>query len=141
MLELWEAASLGRNRIMGEPVVINEKDLLERPPGGVNPKKPGGGLASWLGDIKANAKQIKEIIDTAKSMGLNFKLPGKLGDLLQGSGETAQGQQEGSSPILQAQIFLRLLITKYGDITVNELIEKLRAEVGDKKLSNITGGK
>lgn len=122
---------------MGEPIEIKEKDLIERPLGGV--KLPGTKPSNILGEIKAGVKQAKEIIDMAKEMGLHLKLPGGL--LTQG-GEEPQADAPGvANPLGNAKIFLHLLIAKYGDITVNQLIEKLRAEIGDKKLSSITGGK
>jgi hypothetical protein len=40
----------------------------------------------------------------------------------------------------QVRNFLKLLQVRYGDITVSELLEKLKAEFGDWKISNFTKG-
>jgi len=130
---------------MVDPIEITEKDLLDRPPGGV---KTGVALTKTSGnilsEIKAGAKQIKEIIDIGKSLGLNLKLPPGLtgmlgGGKVEGSGEPTSDAPGGTPGAAQFQAFRQLLILKYGDITVNDLIEKLRAEMGTKKLSDLGG--
>lgn len=139
MLELRSSYELGRGEIMVDPVEITEKDLLDRPLGG----KPGVALTkapgNILAEIKAGAKQVKEIIDIAKSLGLNLKLPPGLTGMLGQKGEGSAEPTSDAPGVAQFQAFRQLLIIKYGDITVNDLIDKLRAEMGNRKLSDLGG--
>jgi len=125
---------------MSDNIEITEKDLIDRPggmsaggggePGSFNPLDMLKGLKSTIG-------QVKELIDMLKSMGV--ELPG-----FPGSGSKKE-KPEPQTEIIKAQpnpvqmfaLFLKMLEMKYGDISVNTLLEKLRSEHGDKKLSEL----
>lgn len=127
-----------------DPIEITEKDLIERPADlgeSVSIGKEGTNPMAWLKQIQGGLDQLKAIMDTARSLGLNVNLPG-----LKVQGQEGQGGQgAGVNPVSpvpnqQFALFMEMLKVKYGDVTVNELIEQLRAEFGNKKLSQLGKG-
>lgn len=115
------------------PIEINQKDLVERPATwkpGSPPAKPGGGILGGLKQAKEALNQFKELRDMLKEMGINIPVQGEA------KNEPAPGASQlamkGATGIAQFQMFIQLLIANYGDVTVSELLEKLRAEHGGK---------
>lgn len=125
------------------PIEIKPGDIIKRPLD-VAIKAIGGKEESGfsLKNIKGYIQQIKEIKDMAESLGLDLsslglKMPGQKkggGDAPAPAGPPAIGGAQ------QLRNFLKLLQVRYGDITVNELLEKLKTEFGDWKISNFTKG-
>ena len=126
---------------MSDPIEIRPGDIIPRPTSIVPLAKSaageGGGFS--LKNIKSMLEQVKEFKDLAESLGLD----------LSGLGLKLGGKKKDGSPMpdtpapaggQQVRNFLKLLQVRYGDITVNELLEKLRAEFGDWKISNFTKG-
>lgn len=124
---------------MAEPIEITEKDLISRPVTGSEPAKDGGmNPLTMLKTFKQSMGELKEIIETARGMGLNINLPG-----LGGLGAERHEQKDDAralpppNPAQQFNAFLALVQMQFGDITMNELIDKLKAEFGDKKISQL----
>ena len=128
-----------------EPIEIKPEDIIRRPANlgktALIPKI--GESQSTLGTIKAQMKQVKEILDIAKQIGFpvdklkNF-LPGMEVQELEPEPKvlpTKQPQQQ--SPI---KLIHRFLTASYGDITMSELAERLKKDYGNKKLSDIKFG-
>jgi len=109
-----------------KPIEIKEADLIERP-AQLTTKTPTS-PASFLSEVQKGMKQVNEILELAKNMGLNLKLPG-LGGGTDLNPETRQVNQAG--------LFLQLLQAKYGDLTINELLERLKVDFGNVKLSEL----
>jgi hypothetical protein len=129
-----------------EPIELTEKDLIDRPAvtgpetAGLGPDK-GANPLQFMGQIQDALKQVKAIMDTARSLGLNVNIPG-LGGLNKQKGENEPGVGVSTAPPgpqAQFDMFLQLLVMKYGDITVDELVEKLKAEFGARKISKLRG--
>lgn len=128
---------------MPESIVITEKDLIDRPAGiagiGEAAKKAGSSPLSYLKDIQSFLKQAKEIMDMAKGMGLNIpgmNLPG-MKTTESGEVKTTLTANPQPTPGQQMGFIMQLLAMRYGDITVDELLVKLREEFGAKKLSQL----
>lgn len=127
------------------PIELTKADLLERPAGSepesVGLERKGTNPMQFLGQIQDALKQVKAIMDMARSLGLNVNIPG-LGGLNKekGEGKNSGGLSAPPDPEAQFDMFLQLLVMKYGDITVNELVEKLKAEFGERKISKLRKG-
>jgi hypothetical protein len=126
------------------PIEIKPSDIIKRPldvaiKAATGAKQEGG---FSLKNIKGYIDQIKEIKELAEGFGLDLssfglKMPGQKkggGDALVPTGPPAIGGGQ------QVRNFLKLLQARYGDITVTELLEKLKTEFGDWKISNFTKG-
>jgi hypothetical protein len=105
-------------------------------PVGTGPTPAEGGFS--VADLRRQLQEFKELIALAQEMGLGEQLAA-LGIRLPG-GRSAQGSQVVAPPA-QNQVlnFIRLLKQLYGDITVNEALERLKADLGNKRLSELTG--
>ena len=125
---------------------INEKDLIERPPDwnpGTAPPKSGG----FMGGIKDAINQFKEIQsilnDPAVKEILGSLRKGGPGNELRES--TAGAQAAGAQMVMagtapQFKLFMQVLMAQYGDITIAELLDRLRADFGTRKLSSFGKG-
>ena len=127
------------------PIEISEKDIIRRPPGltgqsGPSPVQGTMTPGKFLDQLKSAMKQMREISDLAKELGLDLGNIKGLGNLknLGGKFKALQsGQENQANPISQVLLFKQFLMARYGDVTVNELIEKLKEDLGDKKLSQV----
>ena len=128
---------------MPEPIEIRPEDILRRP---LNLVTQAAGKAAGEGgfsikNIKGYIQQFKEIKELAESLGLDLS---SFGLKIPGQKKDSSGMPEDRAPALtgaaQFRNFLKLLEAKYGDITVTELLEKLKAEFGDWKISSFTKG-
>jgi len=125
-----------------EPIEITPKDIIRRPaviPGGAALNQRSFNPAKVMADIKSAMKQMQDIINMAKEFGVdlkNIKGLGSLGKLQDMAGKVKElpGPQ---NQISQVTMFKQFLMMRYGDITVNEVIERLKADLGDKKLSEL----
>lgn len=119
-----------------EAIEITEKDLIERPATLTPGETPGTGQTpqSVIKAVKDGVKQFKEIADMAKEWGID--IPGLLKGKLGQAGPTPEPPNQQSQFLLVRQ----LLIAKYGDITINKILERLKADLGDKKLSDLGKG-
>jgi hypothetical protein len=126
---------------MPEPIEITPADIIRRP---LNVATQGATKAAGEGgfslkNIKGYIQQFKEIKDLAEDLGIDLSSFG-----LKLPGQKKEAVADARDPALtggqQIRNFLKLLQARYGDITVNELLEKLRAEFGDWKISNFTKG-
>lgn len=94
----------------------------------------------FLKQVETGLKELKAVMDTARSLGLKVNIPG-----LNIQGKEPEPDSQGVSappqnPGQQVALFIYLLQKKYGDVTVNELLEKLKAEHGNKRLSQLNRG-
>ena len=121
------------------PFEITEKDLIDRPAslGTGAGVKPGAGTTpqSIMKSVQEGMKQFKEIKEMAESLGLKFNLPGVKGE------KESPAESSGPTMAQQVQAFLQLLQYRYGDITVNEALKRLKDDLGDKRLSEMRGVK
>lgn len=121
---------------MSEPIEIRPADIIKRPLEVATKTAPGGfNIAS----IKGYAKDIKELIELAKEMGLDAKLPG-LGNILS-LGKKPEAAPPPPPAGRQILAFIKILQVKYGDVTIVEALDRLRADYGGWRLSDIIGGK
>jgi hypothetical protein len=138
---------------MPEPIEITAKDIIRRPAdlitGAAAPKK-----GNIISQFKNGLEQVKEIKKLLDDLGIN------MGDLLGGGTQPGTGMNipprisNGQAPpadarapapappppamsgLQQAKNFCRLLQLKYGDIPINEMLEKMKVEFGDRKISD-----
>ncbi len=125
---------------MPEPIEIRPSDIIKRPD--FLTAKAGAEAGGFsVKNIKGYIQPIKEIKDLMDDLGIDL---GGLGLNLGGGKKAATPPGPDRPPAMtgaqQFRNFLKLLEMKYGDITVNELLDKLRAEFGDWKISNFTKG-
>ena len=139
-----------------QPLTIRPEDIIKRPPvlpGAAAPltEKKGG----FLNQIVDGLKQAKELKKSLEDMGINVDsflgLPGKqaaaapVKELPPGSGERAPIRTPPPpppvSPLDQIKGLVVVLQLRYGDCTVCELIDHLREDYGQKKLSEFTKAK
>jgi hypothetical protein len=123
---------------MPEPIEIRPGDIIKRPltlPTGS--PAPGGGFN--MKSIKGYLEQIKEMKKTLEDMGIDL---GDLGLKLGGSKKQAAPMPEVPATTTATQIknFLKFLQAMYGDITVNELLIRLKTDYGEWKISSFTKG-
>jgi len=129
------------------PIEIRPEDIIKRPenlpvktgsPGTTTP--PG---KNPLANMKEYMKEAKEMVQMAQEMGLGDML-GNLGLNLPGKDQAPQGNKDqGQKPanqVNQYQLFVRLLIQQYGNITVDELLVKLKEDYGNKNLDQFIKG-
>jgi len=123
-----------------KPIEINEGDLIERPldwkPGTPPPKRSDNWLQR-IREIREFLEMIPELRKIAQDLGLN--LPGQTRskpELEIEVGPPDRLQISGSAS--QVQLIIRVLMAQYGDITINELLEKLRLDMGERKLSSFS---
>jgi len=117
-------------------VEIRAEDLVRRPVEGAVKAAAG---KTWnpvelIKQFKEGLKLVQELAAQAQSMGININLPGlrNLENKVVNKISAAQEPQ-----VDQYRAFVNLLIVRYGDITLNEVFEKLRQDMGNKKLSQI----
>lgn len=125
---------------MPEPIEIRPGDIIKRPltlPGATGTPAQGGGFN--LKSIKGYIDQIKELKEAAESMGLDL---GNLGLKFPGQKKPTAPMPDVPATTTATQIknFLKFLQAIYGDITVSELLVKLKADYGEWKISNFTKG-
>lgn len=119
------------------PIEIKPEDLIRRP-GNLPITTSGASKAANLKD------QMKQWLDIAKQVDefTGGKLKTKVGNLLGG-----QDKQEVRNEIQATQgnpaqgllMILRSLQMAYGDLTVNELLDRLKKDYGEYRISQITG--
>lgn len=119
---------------MDNPIEITEKDLIERSltaPGAIQGVKPNTGSVSWIQKLRDAKNMINEIKGMASEMGIDLSKLNMPGAPTGMSGATnSQGLSQ----------FLNLMMLQYGDITVADLLERLKTQYGTKKLSQFLGG-
>jgi hypothetical protein len=128
-----------------EPLTIRPGDIIPRPANvestGAAEKSTGSG---FMEKLKNGLKQAQEIQKQLKDLGIDV-------DGLFGKGQAAglPGAPVGGDarpPTHQDNIkdqlkgLIVLLQVRYGDIPLNELLVKLKADYGNKKLSDFTRG-
>jgi hypothetical protein len=131
------------------PIEITAKDIVRRP-GGLIPEVKGEGTGFSLKNIKGYIQQAKEIKEALESMGidlksLGIKLPGQKKESGgEGGGDAGAGGQAltkmTATPAQQILNVLKLLQGIYGDVTLNELLTRLKTEFGDRKISEFIKG-
>jgi len=122
---------------MSEPLEIKPEDIIRRPTGLDTAKVTTGGKGNNpLEEIKGYVEQGKELLKLAEDLGLPVD---KWKSLIPGlAGKNPSPQPDNLAPQAnQVLLVQKMLIMAYGDITVNELIEKLKEDYGGKKLSSI----
>jgi hypothetical protein len=130
-------------------VTIQPGDLQERPAGNTGlpaPGKKGGGILDTL-------KQINDFMKELKELGIDPKQ--LIGGLMPGMRQAAPPEKpvaydrpqitDGSNqPQIsggqRVMLFIKGLQAIYGDVTAKELIQKLLADYGDKKISDFLNG-
>ncbi len=130
---------------MTDPIEIRAEDIIKRPAdlalkagsNAASAKEPG-----ILEQVKGYMNQYKEWKKMADELGLGDQLNGILGNLglnLPGGQRkkeaTSGGGERSANTARQVQSFIKLLKLHYGDITVNQALEKLRADFGNVPLS------
>jgi len=129
---------------MAEPIEITPRDIIKRPleNAALTGAKEAVKKPNFIQQMKDGLNQVKEIKSLLDDLGLD------VGDILGGgfgkkppSGQPpadarALPEPSGLSGLQQAKNFCRLLQLKYGDIPINEMLEKLKAEFGEKKISD-----
>ncbi len=128
---------------MSEAIEIRPGDIIRRPPT-LPPSvtsSPGQGESSGfnLKTIKGYIEQIKELKEAAESMGLDM---GNLGLKFPGQKKQAMPMPDAPTATTATQIknFLKFLQAVYGDITIDELLVKLKNDFGSKKISEFMKG-
>jgi len=130
---------------MPEPIEIKATDIIKRPLGGpgLPPGAESGGGFS-IKTIKGYIDQIKEIKKIADDLGIDLggMIPNIGGKLNLGGkkGAEALALPQARSGVQQVQSFLKMLQLKYGDITMNELLDNLKRDYGKLKISTFLGG-
>lgn len=125
-------------------VEISRSDLIPRPEN--VPKLPPGDEGGGF-DLKGIIDQVKkagELIEELRKLS-----GGKLDEIfprlanIKGKGGTTSLETKDrlNTPQAQFALFIRLLQEQYGDITINQLLEKLKSDMGNKRLSEFTGKK
>lgn len=123
-------------------IEITAKDIIARP-NGIPGHLPAA--KSVIEQVKEYAKTLKEIKGIFSELGIDVGsiLGGPFGNQLlpkKTAGDMEQRQLPPQlTPAAQLRLFIKLLQMKYGDITVDELIVKLKNDFGDQKLSNLFG--
>lgn len=117
---------------MPEPIELSESDLIRRPlelaTNGTG-AEPGKSPLSWMKGIKDNLKEVKELMDTLKELGINLPALGNIAK------PASQPDQGGQMP--QVQFFLQAIKAQYGDLTIKQLMAVLLDKYGDKKLGDL----
>lgn len=124
---------------MPEPIEIKASDIIKRPTELINAAGKITGGKNPIAQIREYVKQAQEIKKMLEEIGipLNNLIPG-----LGGLGKTenkapVNDDMRPPPPAAQFRMFMMMLIAKYGDITFNELIERMREEYGNRKLSQM----
>lgn len=128
---------------MPDPIEIRPSDLIERPATWVAGATPTPAKGPGLMDqVKQFIKMAKELKDMQKDLGeMGINLPGLMGGQVPPQEPPPGGQQPAQAPPQEQMKMLAMALRlKYGDCSVNELLDKLRAEYGDKKLSELVKG-
>ncbi len=127
---------------MPEPIEIRPGDIIKRPltiPSAAQgaPTQDGGGFS--MKNIKGYIDQIKEIKDTLEGMGIDL---GNFGLKMPGQKKQAAPMPDTPANTTATQIknFLKFLQAVYGDITIDELLGKLKTDFGSKKISEFIKG-
>lgn len=120
---------------MPEPIEITEKDLIPRPE--TLPVQGAKAPTSWLSDIKGSLKDVQDVLN---ALGIDWKqLIGRnIGFGIKGEPKEPlpDARGPGGNPLEQIQVIVRLIAMQYGDITLNELLDRLKKEYGSKKLTD-----
>jgi hypothetical protein len=123
---------------MAEPIEIRPEDIIRRPAAGTELAKAAEKSGGAFGDIKKYLKEAEDIVKMIKDPAIS--------DLLQSLGISLPGGQpkkeDGPQIAIQGQgaqfqAIIQLLILKYGNISIAELVDKLKADYGNKKLSEL----
>lgn len=119
------------------PIEIRPTDLIQRPAEEEVAKRVGSktsGPGGWLQQAKEMMQLIKDLNEMTGG-----KLTGIVGDKFKEPGQNVQIESKAieTNQAAGIQMFIRVMQMQYGDCTVNELIEKLRADFGDKKISQL----
>ena len=131
---------------MPEPIEIKPTDIIKRPLELITEAGSAGGAKepNIFEQIKAGINQFKEIKKITDELGfdLGSLIPGMAGKKQNSGPARADAPApRGPTGAEQARNFVKLLKVYYGDITVNEALDKLRQDFGPRKLSEFTGEK
>lgn len=132
-MELRHNADMGRCGMMENgPITIKPGDIIRRPSGLAETTKPPGGGSFNVGSIKSTVKEIKELVEMVKDMGLDIDL----NFLGLGKGKpAAQAAPESKGPqISKKQVigFMNLIKLRYGDLPLSEIIASLEKDLPDQ---------
>lgn len=126
------------------PIELNIGDMAERPENvvlpGVGKKEP-----SLIEQAKGIVNTINELKKLGDDMGIDVPglLRGALAKTGQGFGQNQppapQPMQQGPSAVQLLMMMVKGWQASYGDITIMELLDKLREDYGHVKLSQFTG--
>lgn len=124
---------------------IRPEDVIRRPAEGVPGTAPGAAKPSNpLQELRAWAEEIKKLKDLAEDTGIldmlqgfGLPIPGSRGNEPEPEPDKQPAASPGGSWALITQA-LQLFRAAYGDVTVNVLLEKLKADYGEMKLSEFT---
>lgn len=125
------------------PIEIKASDLIPRPTDMLEGGKTAAGGFN-LNSIKDILKTAKEIKALATEFGIDLD---KIKPQLLGKKEsepdinTGQNPPQATSSDQQIQTVIKALIIHYGDLPIDELIDRLKADYGSKKLSAFLKGK
>lgn len=123
---------------MAEPIEIRPEDIIKRPLTGTELAKAADKGGGAIGDIKKYLEEAQNIVKMLKDPAIS-ELLGSLGISLPGGpAKKEEGPQiavQGTGA--QFQAIIQLLILKYGNISIAELVDKLKADYGNKKLSEL----
>ncbi len=133
-------------------VELNRQDLVERPENLVeaaseaaataNPGFNVGDIQKLIQGLPGKIKEIQktfEILDQVTGGKLRKMLPQGFGN--QGKEYLENPPNPAASMGGQFILMVQLLIAKYGDVSIKEVLDKATAEFGDTKLSDILKGK
>lgn len=127
---------------MAEPIEIRPEDIIRRPAQGMPETglaKAGEKSGGAFGDIKKYLDEAQGIVKMLKDPAIS-ELLSSLGISLPGGKPKEEGPQmaiQGQGAQLHAA--MQLLKLKYGNVTIVELIEKLKEEYGNKRISDLGG--
>jgi len=124
-------------------IEITAKDLIKRPLDmALGGAKTGQGALGGIKSVQDIIKEVKATIDLLKGIpGVGERLEGILPGLTKGGKPGGSpGKEVATTQGGDFQMLVQLLQLKYGDVTVNEALERLKADFGGAKLSQLTRG-
>lgn len=127
---------------MSDGIEIRLEDIIKRPDGSnIN---TGGGPADAGGfslkNIKKQLQEVKGIFDTLQDMGFDLsKFDLNIPGLKKETQDQGQSMEKSSGLATGQQVmnFVKLLRQIYGDITINEAVDRLKNDFGGLKLSEL----